>query len=124
MSKIFKLWLIHREIGCTILEQTFKPLQKELDSDLIGGFITAILSFSHEIADESIERMELQSFSIQYFISDHYIIAVACPKNYNENTLLSRLSILSKKFNETIVLNLADQFQKKTDYHQKNPNIN
>ena len=48
--------------------------------------------------------------------------AISIPAGF-VNDLPIGIQLFSKKFNENVVLNLANQFQKKTDYHQKNPNI-
>ncbi len=100
METINKLWLIHREIGMCLLEQTFKPLPTDVDSDLVSGFLTAMLSFSEQIAKEKIERIELETTAIQYYISDVYVMAVICPRSVSKAILKTKLDLLATEFNE------------------------
>src|SRR6056297_2514287 len=100
METINKLWLIHREIGMCLLEQTFKPLPTDVDSDLVSGFLTAMLSFSEQIAKEKIERIELETTAIQYYVSKNYVMAVICPRSVSQVVLKTKLELLAKKFDE------------------------
>ncbi len=100
MNEVYKLWIIHSEIGMCILEQTFKELPQEIDSDLVSGFLNAMRSFSMEIANESVERIQLESIAIQYYTSEKYLIAACVDRDYSQVVLGRKLEKASQQFEE------------------------
>ena len=68
--------IIHNEVGASIFSRKFG--QWNLDTDLIGGFLTAIQSFGSEIKQKTIpiKRMEYQEFEILMEQGKHVIMAL------------------------------------------------
>ncbi len=62
---LFALMLINKVSGLSMYNHNFKP-EKGLDSDLIGGFLTAIQSFGMELGAEAKET-GMQKLSYQHF---------------------------------------------------------
>lgn len=98
MNGLNKLWIIHREAGVCVFEQSFEELPKNINSDMIGGFLIAILSFSQEMADQEIEFLQLKNLRIIYHITPQYIIAVGCNQNANYKELEKLLAQVETRF--------------------------
>ncbi len=62
---LFALMIIHKLGGLSIYNQNFKG--EELDSDLIGGFLTAIQSFGAEVSKKEtvMKRLSYEHFEIE-----------------------------------------------------------
>jgi hypothetical protein len=100
MEGLLKLWIIHRQIGAVIFEQTFDDMPTDINSDMIGGFLIAILSFSEEIAKQEIEYLQLKDMRLIYHIAPKYIIAVATNNRKNYDSIENALSKVETRFEE------------------------
>ncbi len=64
LIKISYIMIIHKEAGTTIYN---KQISMELDSDLIGGFLTAISQFRSEIKKPGEKSTEGKGFQMDYY---------------------------------------------------------
>ena len=64
LLKISYIMIIHKEAGTTIYN---KQISMELDSDLIGGFLTAISQFRSEIKKPGEKPTEGKGFQMDYY---------------------------------------------------------
>ena len=56
---IYSLFVLHKESGIAVFIQNFTPFPTNMDMDIIGGFLIAILNFAQEVAQQSIELIQL-----------------------------------------------------------------
>jgi hypothetical protein len=98
MEGILKFWIFDRYSGFCIFEQTFEELPGNVNSDLIGGFMIAILSFAREIANEEIQFLQLKHIRISYHISEKYIICVATSNDTDVERTELALNAVHRKF--------------------------
>ncbi len=71
-----KLWILNRQSGICLFEQTFDARLREMDPDLIGGFLMAISKFCEEMIGEEIRVIETQSMRIYYQNAEKFVVAV------------------------------------------------
>ena len=79
LLKISYIMIIHKDAGVTIYS---KQISMELDSDLIGGFLTAISQFRSEIKKPKDQLAKSKGFEMDYYdfkiiINDGDVIRVA-----------------------------------------------
>ncbi|MHA1688131.1 MAG: hypothetical protein ACTSYC_04495 [Promethearchaeota archaeon] len=98
MSKIIEdLWIMNNNSGIVVFSRVF---DEKLDSQLFGGFINAINSFSEELNKEGLSSFELSKK--QFIIlkeGDFLFIASSNPK-IKEKKVLSELKVIASKFFE------------------------
>jgi Na+/phosphate symporter len=100
MKGILKFWIFDRKSGFCLFEQTFEELPGNLQSDLIGGFMIAILSFAQEIAQQEIEYLQLKKLRISYHLSENCIICIATENETDMQETTLALDAVQKKFDE------------------------
>jgi hypothetical protein len=123
------VWIIDQEAGISVFDQTFANIPEKIDSDLIGGFFTALLGFSQEIANSQIQYLQLIPFRFYFHMMDRFVIVLACANHIDPESatlLANRIqhrfeikykNILSKNFNGNVSLfnsfatELEDEFQ-------------
>ncbi len=79
LLKISYIMIIHKDAGVTIYS---KQISMELDSDLIGGFLTAISAFRSEIKKPKDQLTKSKGFEMDYYdfkiiINDGDVVRVA-----------------------------------------------
>jgi len=79
LLKISYIMIIHKDAGVTIYS---KQISMELDSDLIGGFLTAISQFRSEIKKPKDQLAKSKGFEMDYYdfkiiINDGEVVRVA-----------------------------------------------
>ncbi|MHA1341400.1 MAG: hypothetical protein ACTSRZ_15750 [Promethearchaeota archaeon] len=90
------IWIIHKDVGVCIFEQNFRNI--DTDSDLITGFIVAMLNFGKEIADKDLQSINFAGLKIMLSIHSHFIIALAIDENAPEPDLKMFLSLVGDEF--------------------------
>jgi hypothetical protein len=95
---ILHFWLIHKSSGITIFSQQFQSFSNEVDSDLVGGFIVAILGFAKEIAQQNIDYMQMSDLRLQYCIQNDFIMAVLTSNQVEISRIQLLLEHVYKKF--------------------------
>jgi hypothetical protein len=82
---ILSFWIIHKPSGITIFTQQFQKDITQLDPDLIGGFLIALMGFAEELAHQRIDLIQLTDVRLQYAIKQSFIMVVltgnACDPN-------------------------------------------
>lgn len=102
-----------------LIKKEFDEVFKEVDAILIPTSPDTAFKIGEQINDP-----------IKMYLEDVFTIGpslaglpgLSIPAGFSNN-LPFGIQILSKKFRDDIVLNLANQFQSKTDYHQKFPTL-
>ncbi len=95
-----KLWILNRQSGIYLFEQTFDARLREMDPDLIGGFLMAISKFSEEIIGEEIRVIETKSMRIYYQNAEKFVVAVLFQNKINKSMTKSFLKDVSDLFIE------------------------
>ncbi|MHA1726784.1 MAG: hypothetical protein ACTSXH_18415 [Promethearchaeota archaeon] len=110
--KIAYTMIIHKDAGTTIYS---KQISMELDSDLIGGFLTAISQFRSEIKKEEEESEKLSSgFEMDYYdfkivITDGKYVRVAL---ILDGTPSEELKKNQRRFTSTFELKFKSHLEK------------
>jgi len=100
MLGVHKLWILERQAGICLFEQTFEGSTRDVDSDLIGGFLTAISKFCEELVGEEISSIRTPTMRILYHAEEKFVIAVLLPKDANHKIARTNVSEISRLFAE------------------------
>ncbi len=79
-----------------------------LDSDLIGGFISAIMNFSEEVVHSNIEFVKLRDCLLFYDFSKEFIFVYLCSQDAQVKNI--------KKISERVVSAFADRFELNSEH--------
>lgn len=126
---ILSFWIIHKPSGITIFTQQFgKDTNQQLDPDLVGGFLIALMGFAEELAHQKIDLIQLTNVRLQYAIKQSFIMVVltgnACDPNrirllldHVETNFLKRYKTLFPEENNRIIyeLSIFQEFAKETE---------
>ncbi|MHC1590625.1 MAG: hypothetical protein ACXQS8_00905, partial [Candidatus Helarchaeales archaeon] len=87
---LFTLMIIDRNTGVSIHSHYFT--EKELDTDLVGGFLTAIQSFGMEISekDTKMKRLAYEHFEIE-LKTGKFITVALITQGYPDKLTLKRV---------------------------------
>ena len=99
------LMVIHNEVGATVYNRKLGAWQ--MDSDLIGGFLTAMQDFSLEIKKQRIpiERMEYKEFEIM-LEQGKYVLVALFIDGKGSDWLRNKQQLYVKKFEKYFESNL------------------
>jgi len=105
IKKLRYIFSIHNEVGVTIYQR--KLGEWELETDLIGGFLTAIQSFSSEIKkmSTSMRKMEYKDFEIIIERGKYAFFAIFIDGT-ESYWIRDKLSLFSKEFENLFEENL------------------
>jgi hypothetical protein len=103
ISEILKFWIIQRDSGVCVFEQSFSESAMNLDSDLIGGFISAIMNFSDEVVHSKIEFVKLKDYLLFYDFSKEFIFVYLCSEDAQVRNI--------KKISDRVVATFAERFE-------------
>ena len=107
---LFALMLINKVSGLSMYNHNFKP-EKGLDSDLIGGFLTAIQSFGMELGAEAketgMQKLSYQHFEIGLQEGKYTMAALITSGMPNQLTIKRQKEILIK-FEKEFEVNLEN----------------
>jgi hypothetical protein len=90
------IWIIESRSAICVFEANFKKLK--IDSDMIAGFLVAILNFAKELADKDIKSITLSGMKITYNVRKGFIIASAFTDNTSEIETKELLDKISSEF--------------------------
>lgn len=97
---MIKLWILDRNAGLCIFEQAFEDLPKTMASDLVTGFFYAILTFSHEIASQDVEFIQMRDIRIMFHGDGRVLLALATKNEVDQGYASSFLHSLEHRFSE------------------------
>ena len=100
MKDVVKFWIIHKESGMCIFEQTFQELPTDIDSGIITGYLYAIMTISSEIANRQVSFLQLEDLRFTFSISDKYIMIIVILDEKSHDITMEQLSNLQIKFDE------------------------
>jgi len=108
MLRVSKFWIIHRQSGVGIFEQTFKNedaeetdvLTCDVDPLVIQGYLYAVSHLSTEITSQNIEFIQLQTLRFYYHFSPNFIFIIVVRKGTSTNQIKNFLETLQKRFEE------------------------
>lgn len=103
-----------------LIKEEFDNIFKEVDAILIPTSPDTAFKLGEQIEDP-LKMYSEDAFTVASSLAG--LPALSIPAGFSNN-LPFGIQIISQKFKDDLVLNLANQFQSETDYHQKNPNIN
>jgi len=105
LLKLRYLMVIHNDVGATVYNRKLGTWQ--MDSDLIGGFLTAMQDFSLEIKKKSIpiRRMEYKEFEIM-LEQGKYILVALFIDGKGSDWLRKKQQLYVKKFEKYFESNL------------------
>ena len=86
MSNVIGLWLIDNT-GIPLLNRLYSQETSLIDSTLFSGFITAIVAFSRQVVNDSIETIEMGGHNIHYLPFDQFCVVTTTIKNSNTVSL-------------------------------------
>jgi hypothetical protein len=86
MDDLKHFWIIARDAGVCIFEASLGELKKEIDSDLIAGFFTAMLQFAQEVSDSEVKSIKLGESDLLFSLSEY----VLCVLWIDEISILNR----------------------------------
>jgi hypothetical protein len=95
-----KLWLMDRNAGICIFEQSFEDMPKTLASDLVTGFFYAMLTFSNEIASQDVEFIQLRDIRIVFHGQDRLLFAMATTNDADHEFTGRLLRDLERRFQD------------------------
>jgi len=111
MDGLHKFLIMDKSAGICIYDQTFEELPCEIPTDLLGGFLIAILGFSEElIANQTVEYIQMKQIRVQFHIEGRLVMTVIASNSTDPEFIQNTLKTLQKKFSEKY----ADQI--KRDY--------
>jgi hypothetical protein len=95
-----KLWLMDRNAGICIFEQSFEDMPKTLASDLVTGFFYAMLTFSNEIASQDVEFIQLRDIRIVFHGEGRLLFAMATTNDADHEFTGGLLRDLERRFQD------------------------
>ncbi len=98
MQGVHSLWILERQTGICLFEQTFEANTSKVDADLVGGFLSAITKFCKELVGEEIRRIETPSMCILYHGAEKFIMALLFENSANANVAEGLLNDISQLF--------------------------
>ena len=101
-SQVIGLWLIDNT-GLPLLNRMYATSEASLiDSALFSGFITAIVAFSRQIVNDTIETLEMGGHKIHYLSFDQFSVVTTTTKIATDISNLQRTMFeIGKKFQQT-----------------------
>ncbi len=100
MQGVHSLWILERQTGICLFEQTFEGSSNKVDADLIGGFLSAITKFCEELVGEEIRLIETPSMRILYHGAEKFIMVVLVENSVNIAVAESMLNEISSLFTQ------------------------
>jgi hypothetical protein len=95
------LWILHKASGLCIYTQKFESAEDiDVDADLFGGFVSALLSFSQEVSrgKAQLEEIALGPVKIVYDDADNIIVSIAFNRNASPEFIRDLVSKVTEKF--------------------------
>ncbi len=92
------LWIIEKNSGICIFEQSY--MEVNMNSDLISGFLVAMLNFGKELANKDLQSIQFNDLKISFKEQEKYIIAIAITDNANSRDVESFMELIIKEFAE------------------------
>ena len=122
---LFALMLINRNSGLSLYTHNFTD--KSLDSDLIGGFLSAIQSFGYELDAEgeaTMQKLSYKHFKIELLEGEYAVVALITSGIADQLTKERQRELLSKfesKFKQELETFTGEvgQFQKADEIVKK-----
>ncbi|NMC07503.1 MAG: hypothetical protein GYA24_19975 [Candidatus Lokiarchaeota archaeon] len=84
--------------GICIFEQEFMPLPKPVNKDMMGGFLSAIDTFSTEMTGQRIQIIQLETISVHYTLSGKLYFVVVTATDIDRSRVQSFLSHVKERF--------------------------
>jgi len=99
MPKVIEdLWIMNNESGIMVFTRVF---DEKLDSQLFGGFMSAINSFSEELNKEGLSSFELSKKRFIILKEGEFLFIASSNPKVKEKKVLSELKKIANKFFDT-----------------------
>ncbi|HMF34577.1 MAG TPA: hypothetical protein VKK79_24360 [Candidatus Lokiarchaeia archaeon] len=97
------LWILHKASGLCIYTQDFQVTQDiDVDADLFGGFVSALLSFSQEVSrgKAQLEEIALGPVKIVYDDAGNIIVSIAFNRKASQEFISDLVTRVTERFLE------------------------
>ena len=91
------LWILNNS-GLCLLHRIFDSNKNYMDESMVGGFLVAIISFTQNSFNDSIEKISLGKFDIYFQSFERFIIVVSSKKGKEVRNLQDLISRLGNEF--------------------------
>lgn len=100
------VWVIINDSGICCFEQNFKELNT--NSDLITGFLYAMMNFGKEVADKDINTIKFDNLNFCFKIREKYVMTIAVTDDAKDQDVQLFLSQLIDIFDKDYLKFLDD----------------
>jgi nitrogenase molybdenum-iron protein alpha/beta subunit len=107
IDELDSLWIIDSK-GLCLLQQVFNPTKNSIDKTMFSGFVTAILSFSDQIFDDSLEQISMGKLTVHCLKKGNFIVAIATKKEANQQFIHQKMLEVADAFDEEYGDDLID----------------
>ena len=99
------IWIINPD-GLCLLHRNFEETNQQIDETMFSGFLTAILSFTQDLVNDSIEKISMGEREIYYSSFGLFAVALSANKSKKAKNLqdyINKVGILFKdEFSESL----------------------
>lgn len=100
------LWILNNS-GLCLLHRVFDTNKNYMDETMVSGFLNAIINFTQNSFNDSIEKISLGKFDIYFQIFERFIIAISARKGKKFKGLQDLISKVGndfqKEYNEMLI---------------------
>ncbi len=75
--EVFKLYIIDKNAGICVFDQTFQEMPRLKCTDLVAGFLHALQLFAEDMASQSIKNIELSGMLLTLYSNKKILCAIA-----------------------------------------------
>ena len=97
------LWILEYESGLCLFEEIYKDFTKEgMSTDLITGFLSALLNFANETFSDAILHIQLSNRKILFELTKYilFVIAVNAKSSVTDGEIKFTIRKIAKIFNK------------------------
>ena len=98
VKTIQDLWILNNDSGIVVFSRVF---EEKLDTQLFGGFMSALNSFSEELDREGLTSFELSQKRFNILEKGGLLFIVSSNPNIKEKKVISELKLIANKFYES-----------------------
>ncbi len=92
------LWILNNDSGIVVFSRVF---DQKLDTQLFGGFMSALNSFSEELAREGLTSFELSNKKFNILKVGELLFIASSDAKIKDKKVITELKLISQKFYDT-----------------------
>lgn len=93
------LWIINPD-GLCLLHRNFEETNQQIDETMFSGFLTAILSFTQDLVNDSIEKISMGEREIYYSSFGLFAVALSANKSKKAKNLQDYINKVGNLFRD------------------------